>query len=284
MAEPVDPFMIRAHVPHFESCVADYRAASEATRNTLPSRLDLAYGEQADERIDLFFPAGHSPASRAPIHIFVHGGYWRANTRHDYAFVADAVTRRGAIAAIVDYSLMPRARMATLVGQVRRAAAWISVHAADFGGDPRAISASGHSAGGHLASYLVARGPFEEELPSLPIRSLLLVSGLYDLAPIALSFLQAEIGLTEEEIAAWTPCDGAVREDSRIRIVVGARETRPFLDQARRFSAHLADAGLAAPVHLLAGEDHMTIVRSLGLAGTACELHLGETIAASLKG
>ncbi|MDQ0391769.1 alpha/beta hydrolase [Labrys monachus] len=283
MAETADPFMIRAHVPHFERCVADYRAASEATRGRLAGRLGLAYGGQADERLDLFFPPGHGPQGRpAPIHIFVHGGYWRANTRHDYAFVADAVTARGAIAAIVDYSLMPGARMATLVAQVRSAAAWIAAHAAEFGGDPAAISASGHSAGGHLASYLVGRGPFETDVPAPAVRSVLLVSGLYDLAPIARSFLQAEIGLTEEEIAAWSPCDGTVCEGSDIRILVGAAETPPFFDQAQRFSAHLAEAGHQAPVHRLEGEDHMTIVRSLGRPGTACEAHLGATIAASL--
>jgi arylformamidase len=111
--------------------------------------------------------------------MFVHGGYWRAQSKDRYAFVADTVTEAGAIAALIDYTLMPKARMAGLVDQTRWAALWLKTKASSFGGDPAAFSVSGHSAGGHLASYLFARG--QHEAQAAPIaRSALLVSGLYD--------------------------------------------------------------------------------------------------------
>ncbi len=236
-AEP-DPFLIRAHVADFDAHVGDYRAASEASREILPHRLDVAYGDRPDEKLDLFFPRNRRAGGRLPVHIFVHGGYWRAFSRKDYAFVADIITARGAIAAIIDYSLMQGARMATLVAQVRRAARWVVDKAATFGGDPDAVSASGHSAGGHLASYLVGRGPHEDAFPDIPIRSATLVSGIYDLRPIARSFLQAEIRLTSDETAAWSPRDAFVRQDCRVRLVVGASETLPFLEQSNAGQSH----------------------------------------------
>jgi arylformamidase len=278
---PVDLFRIRAIVPHFEASVADYKASSAVTRKRLAAQLDVAYGAGVDEKLDLFFPDGSAEAKGRPIHLFVHGGYWRANSKDDYSYIAEAIVAAGAIAAIVDYSLMPHARMDRLVDQVRRAARWLGGHAEEFGGDPCAISASGHSAGGHLATYLCCRGPHEAEFPDISVRSILSVSGLYDLAPIATSFLQLEIGLTPQEIAHWSPCDAIARPDAAIRLVVGGRETTPFFEQAGRFAGRLASLGLQPRLASLDEEDHMTIVRSLGRVDSVCAKHLAAAIAAS---
>jgi arylformamidase len=281
LSDSLDPFKIRAHVPHFEASVADYRASSAATRARLPALLDVAYGEGADENLDLFYPQSAAATQPLPIHLFVHGGYWRAFSKSDYSFVADSVVAQGAIAAILEYSLMPGARMARLVDQVRRAASWLEQSAHEFGGDPQAISASGHSAGAHLASYVVCRAPHEVEFPDSPIRSVLLVSGIYDLAPIARSFLQPEIGLTADEIAQWSPRDAIPRPDALVSLVVGGLETAPFFEQADRFAKRLSIFGSAPRSSVIAGADHMTIVRQLGRPSSECATHLTETIAAS---
>ena len=275
----IDLFEIPRHVPRFAEHAAGYDAASDATRLRLRNRLNVPYGEGPDEKLDLFFPEGAGEAPR-PVHMFVHGGYWRAQSKDRYAFVADVVTAAGAIAAVIDYSLMPKARMATLVAQTRRAAAWLTGNAASFGGDPRALSASGHSAGGHLASWLVARGPGEAPAPPL-VRSALLVSGLYDLAPLARSFLQSEIHLTEEEVAAWSPVLGRPAANVAVTLVAGGAETAPFHEQMKAYAEVLARAGARVGTATPEGEDHMTIVRSLGREGTQCAALLRATIEAS---
>jgi arylformamidase len=96
----VDPFHIPSHVPTFEALVADYEAASEAARAKLPSRLNVAYGEGRDDKLDLFFPKAARGRPR-PIHMFIHGGYWRAQSKDRYAFIVEEVTAAGAIAAII---------------------------------------------------------------------------------------------------------------------------------------------------------------------------------------
>ncbi|MGO4723015.1 MULTISPECIES: alpha/beta hydrolase [unclassified Inquilinus] len=282
MSEPLDPFMIRAHVPEFETHLAAYRRASEQARRTLRGVPDLAYGDHPDEKLDLYLPAEGEGSH--PVHVFVHGGYWRAFSKADYAFVADAVTAQGAIAAIIDYSLMPKARMAVLVDQVRRAVAWVAANAGRWGGDPKAISASGASAGAHLASFLACHGAREDAAPAMPVRSLLLVSGIYDLGPITRSFLQPEIALTAAEVAAWSPLAATPMPGRAVDIVVGADETPPFLGQGRAFAAHLAAAGVDASFTTLPGENHMSIATALGTPGTALADRLGRTIAASRRG
>lgn len=150
-----DPFRTRDHVPDFDRHVADYAARSAATRARLPMRADIAYGPAPAERLDLFLP----PPDRATgaVHMFIHGGYWRMFAKEDFSFVAETVTQAGAIAAIVDYALMPAVRMETIVAQVRRACDWIVQNIGALGGDPAQLTISGHSAGAHLAALLPTR-------------------------------------------------------------------------------------------------------------------------------
>lgn len=268
----IDPFRTRDHVRDFDAIAADYRVASGAVRGRMRAQLNLAYGPHADERLDLFFPE-HSD-SAAPIHLFIHGGYWRANCKEDYAFIAETVTATGAIAAIVEYTLMPKVRMTRLIDQVRRAALWLASNANQFGGDATQFSASGHSAGAHLAFYLIGKGPHEVEFPPSTVSRVLLVSGIYDLAPISVSFLQPEIELTSEEIAQWSPVGAEIRTDITLDAMVGSLETTPFHAQA----AALAER-FALPLTTVSGLDHMTIVRELGRPDTPAAALLKTMIA-----
>jgi arylformamidase len=268
----MDPFRIRDFVTDFAAREADYREASDATRRALPSRLDVSYGSRARERLDLFFPT--ELEGPTPVHLFIHGGYWRAGAKEDHAFVADAITASGAIGAIVEYDLVPSVGLADQVRQVRRAVEWIARHAPEFGGDPARLSASGHSAGAMLCWFLSAAGSTEEAPPAIRPQRILLVSGIYDLAPIATSFLQPELHLTERDIAEWSPLNGRLAQSTAVTLAVGEEETRPFHSQARALAAKFSEAN----VQVLGGLNHMSVVRELGRPGTAAAQLLQETI------
>ena len=123
-----------------------------------------------------------------------------------------------------------------MMPEMRQAALWVGAHIGEHGGDPARITASGHSAGAHLASYLASLAPHEHGFPAVPIRSLLLVSGLYDLRPIATSFLQAELSLTPEEVGEWSPCDATPAPGTHVTVAVGKDETEPFHVQAQDYA------------------------------------------------
>jgi arylformamidase len=219
---------------------------------------DIAYGQGPSERLDLFFPEGAS--SNPPVHMFVHGGYWRMFSKRDFSCIADTITDAGAIAAIIDYALMPTVRMAALVEQVRLAARWIGGNMGDYGGDAARLTVSGHSAGAHLCTFL-----FEEGQAPLGMRSALLLGGLYDLKPLQSSFLKDEIALTDEEVGQFTPLGQRHQPGVAVSMLVGERETAPFHAQAASFADHLARQGLTVSSVTLAGADHMSSVRDLGL-------------------
>lgn len=274
VATPPDPFRTRDHVPDFDRHVADYAARSAATRARLPMRTGIAYGPTPAERLDLFFPPPR--AATGAVHIFIHGGYWRMFAKEDFSFVAETVTQAGAIAVIVDYALMPAVRMETLIAQLRRACGWVRGHIGEFGGDPAHLTLSGHSAGAHLGALVLAD-------PALAgaINGALLLSGLYDLAPLQGSFLKELIALTDEEVAHYSPLRHAYGPSGRVSLLVGARETAPFHAQSAAFARHLAQAGVDVETATVAQADHMSLVADLGTGGTQAALRLARLLAAA---
>jgi len=268
-----DPFRIRDHVANFDAIVDDIRARSASARRSLAMEANVAYGDGPDETLDLFLPDRPSP--RAGIHMFIHGGYWRMFSKEDYSCIAQTVTRAGAVAAVVDYSLMPSVRMEVLVDQVRRAKAFLLAQAPRFSAAPERFSVSGHSAGAHLATFL-----FDRSRPPSGVTSAFLLGGLYDLKPLQASFLRDEIAITDEEVERFTPMRREHDPGTRVEIFAGALETPPFHEQAEAFGQVLVRQGLRVETGLIAGGDHMSTVRDLAVAGTpaaaALERFLGS--------
>ncbi|TPN86678.1 alpha/beta hydrolase [Mesorhizobium sp. CU2] len=264
-----DPFRTRDHVPEFDDIVAEIRRRSAETRERIAMIADVSYGLDHTETLDLFFPQGKR--NRLPVHVFIHGGYWRMFSRKDYSYVAETVTKAGAIAVILGYALMPAVRMAAIVDQIRRARLWVDQHIASHGGDPGMLTVSGHSAGAHLATML-----FDDRSRPSGIKGALLLGGIYDLRPLQTSFLAPEIAITDEEVERFSPINHSFDPTVHVELAVGAEETPPFHDQAASFADRLEQQGLVVSRTNLAATNHMSSVRDLGLVGTEAEALLSS--------
>src|SRR5258705_13489217 len=88
-----------------------YAIASAETRATLECRLDLAYGAHPGERLDVF-PARSAPA---PVHVFVHGGYWQRLDKTHSTFVARALPPAAPAVLAVDDAPVPARALERLV-------------------------------------------------------------------------------------------------------------------------------------------------------------------------
>ncbi|RRH69271.1 alpha/beta hydrolase [Falsigemmobacter faecalis] len=263
----VDLYRNRDFIADFDEISAETAARSRALAARVEMRRDLSYGPSGRMRFDLLMPA--TPRKGAPLHLFLHGGYWRSGRKEDHHLVAAPVLAAGGLAAIVTYDLMPGTRLGTIVSQVRRAAAHILREAPAWGADPARISAGGHSAGAHLAACLAARGPEDPAATVLPaLTGLFLMSGIYDLSAIPESFLKSETQMSPQEARAWSPLNAVQLAGPRRYLTHGALETAPFHDQARDFAALLRHAGarvIYAPEPEL---NHMSIVLALSEPGS----------------
>jgi len=114
---------------------------------------NLIYAELGGEALglDIYRPEGDGPF---PVLMLVHGGGWCQGDRQAYAehgrYFADA----GYLAAAISYRLAPVHPFPAACEDVTAAAAWLTAHAAEYGGDPARFGAYGGSAGAHLVTWL----------------------------------------------------------------------------------------------------------------------------------
>ncbi|MBM4479761.1 alpha/beta hydrolase fold domain-containing protein [Rhodococcus hoagii] len=109
--------------------------------------------------------------------VAIHGGYWRALSRHHTAFMAGMLADAGIATVAVDYGLAPHTPLEEIVRQVRAAVAWVYHHGAEHGLDRNRIVVGGSSAGGHLtATTMVSGWQAEFGLPDDVVRAAMPIS------------------------------------------------------------------------------------------------------------
>ncbi len=275
-----DLYRNRDFIPDFDAIMAETEARSRAFADTARVERNLSYGETPRQSFDLVFPP--DPAPGAPLHMFIHGGYWRAGSKEAHTLVAAPVIAAGGIAALVSYDLMPETRLAEIVAQVRSAARHVVGMAPEIGADPERFTVSGHSAGAHLASLLASEASGDAGPVDLPgLRGLLLVSGIYDLSGIPGSFLKDEAKMNDTEAKAWSPLLAEHRPEPLRIITRGDEETAPFQEQAVALNALLDRDGQVTELRRERGRNHLTIIFDLADPGSLLGRRLCELVHSS---
>ena len=234
--------------------LARYRALSADAHRTLTVRRDLRYGPALRASLD-FFPA--PPAASTPgLLVYLHGGYWQELAKEDSAFLAPGWHAAGVAHAAVGYTLAPQAGLPAIVAESRSALAWLQAHAAALGFDAGNIVVAGSSAGGYLAAACADGFP-------TPLRGIVPVSGIFDVAPLVGTSINAPLGLD----AATAASLDLLQPGRRFRPAVvawGEIETAEFKRQSRAFASRLADVGTPHTAMEIAGRNHFDVVLDLG--------------------
>ncbi len=238
----------RATVPDIQPILKKYAEDSATARRTLDCALDVPFGKHPDELLDIFPAAGAaSGKAGAPVFVFIHGGYWRAQRKEDAPVMAEAFNAAGAAVATLEYTLVPEATLGEVVREVRSAVAWLYWNAAAYGVDPERIYVGGSSAGGHLAAMLAAPDwPARYNLPDDVIKGTLALSGLFDLRPLCDVLPNTWLQLTPEQAAHQSPIFHLPKRAGPMLLAVGGLETQGFKNQTAAFEAAWNAAGLAS--------------------------------------
>lgn len=131
-------------------------AKSEAALPSLNAHLDLPYGDDYWQRLDVFCPpdAGHHDL---PVLLFFHGGGWTHGYKEWCSFMATPLVSLPCIFVSASYRLLPEANFPAPFDDAYQALLWVDRHIERFGGSRQRIHLGGHSAGGQLASMLAVR-------------------------------------------------------------------------------------------------------------------------------
>ena len=230
--------------------VAARVARSDAFRRAHAGRIDLRYGNGPRQRLDVF-PCG---TAGAPTLVFIHGGYWQQNDKEPFAFIGEGLLPAGFNLAVVEYTLAPAARLDAIVAEIRASVAWVIDHAKELGGAPNRVFVSGHSAGGHLTAMAMA---------DTRVAGGLAISGIFDLEPIRLNYLNEKLGLDAAEAQRNSPMLHLPTRAAPLVVTVGLGELPELIRQSEEFATARQHRGLPGQYLPLADHDHFSILDEL---------------------
>ena len=250
----------RARVPeHAEIFLRWAREAEDYRIERLKAgraELGLGYGETPRETLDLFAP---DAGDDAPVAMFVHGGWWRSLEPSSFSQMARGLNARGVAVAVAGYDLCPNITIAGIVDQIRRACGFL------WQRYQRRLLVYGHSAGGHLASAMVATDwpSLYPKAPADLVPAGYAVSGLFDLSPLVGISVNQDLRLDAAEArrlstAFWKPLAGRVFD-----AVVGGLESGEFKRQSKLLADSWRQEGVQTRYEEIPGTNHFTVIDAL---------------------
>lgn len=221
---------------------------------------DLPYGPGPRERFDVFRPADRFEDA-LPCVVFLHGGFWQEGDKSVSGFAAKTFAALGWAYVSVGYTLTPEVTLTELTAQAHAAVDGIVAQADALGIDPARIILVGHSAGAHLAASVIA------DVLSLgkhrQVAGAVLISGVYELAPIAASYVNDLTRMTDQEVRSLSPARFAPVEGIPLHLLIGSDEPDAFQVQTRTLKLLWSTSADDMTVDVAKGRDHFDVLEEL---------------------
>ncbi|MFL9877785.1 alpha/beta hydrolase [Herbaspirillum rhizosphaerae] len=256
-------YNVRSGIPRFQDIFDRWNQQADVYRQQLtrlpPLRSNLHYGTHRLQTLD-YFPVADAAA---PLLVFVHGGYWRSLDKNDFSHLAEPYRQAGIAVTMINYRLAPEVDIPEIVADVRAAFAWLYRQASSFGFDAERIYVFGHSAGGHLAAELASTDWHSAGLPTDAIKGLCGVSGLYDLEPIRLCYLNETLQLDGPQVQQYSPLHHLPATKMPVILTAGGAESAEFHRQKNAYALALHGAGFPVQQVKLADGHHLDVIDKL---------------------
>lgn len=223
-----------------------------AVRARLPHHLDLPYGRDPKQKLDLYLPA--SSGTGRPVFIFIHGGGFREGDRAHYGYVAGPLAARGVLTVVASYRLLPH-RYPDQLNDTYDLVAWVFHKIVTYGGDPRRIYVGGHSAGAILSALVAVTTDWRQRmsLPADIVRGCAPISGPYDLRTAG-GFVNDFLPDPKTRPQA-SPVLNIVTVPPRTVVAVGSLE-EPFIKTSEELVEKIREKGGQAELVVLKGMGH----------------------------
>ena len=241
-------------IESYDKARTDINAAGLASSNRIS---DIAYGDAPLMDMDIYKPSGG--AGPYPVHIYIHGGYWRARKKENFGFIGASLANRGLLTVVINYPLCPVVTLDTVVASVRDAFAWVVSNIAEHGGDPSRITVSGHSAGAHLGAAIIAEDWPARGLEGQLLQGAVLISGVYDPTPTQHLKVNEEIGITAELAERHNYSSHKPKLRCPVHVIVGGAEPEGWIGLSADYARHVRDAGMDVAYKVSPGDNHFSL-------------------------
>ena len=221
------------------------------------AQLDIAYGPNPRQRLDLFLPE----ATAKGVLVFVHGGYWKAFDKSTWSHLAQGAVTQGWAVAMPSYTLAPEARITEITAEIATAITQV----ASLVDGP--IHLAGHSAGGHLVTRMLCdNGPLithEGKAVQQRIQKVVSISGVHDLRPLLNTSMNEVLQLDAAEALAESPALQAVNHNAALICLVGGDERPEFIRQSALLANIWSGIGVDTRLMVNDGKHHFDIIEAL---------------------
>ncbi len=227
---------------------------------------DLAYGEAARQRLDLYLPLEGTPRG---VVVYVHGGGFVGGGRrvdeHLYANVGHYFAARGWAAVIPSYRLAPADPWPAAAHDVRDAVRWVRSHPALGAAGDRPFVIGQSAGASHVASWLLDAQTRAEPLGS--VGGVVLMSGFYVADATMSANAMAYFGDDPAQWQARSPLCHACALDVPLCLTVAELEPGTISSHTYRLASALSLAqDRTCELRWLAGHNHASTVISIGTA------------------
>lgn len=253
----------RSTVPEHPEIFGDWERRSRLAQDQLGGARNLYYGSHPRQALDLYVPVGLD--TPAPLHLFLHGGYWQAMSKEFSGFVAEGLVQAGVAVAVVNYRLCPEVSIEEVVQDVRDALVWLHLNGAAHGVNTSRVQISGHSAGGHLAAMLWTTD-WIRQTPELPVDFLhsgIGISGIYELQPLVATRVNGALALDAPRALALSPALLEPGCRAPLLLAVGEAESEEYHRQSDYLCEKWRTAGVSVEVERLKDHHHFSILDEL---------------------
>ena len=240
-------------------------AMTDETRRLVRHHLDLSYGKNPKQRLDVYEATPRRDG--APVFIFLHGGGFREGDRRQYGYVAGPLAPNGVVTVVASYRLLPDHYPAQ-AHDTEAIVAWVHANIRRFGGAPGRIYIGGHSAGAIMSTLAALKRDWAapRRLPADVIKGVVAVSGPYDLRQ-ATGFV-ADYLPDPATRAGASPLLHVAAGAPPMIVAFGTLES-PYVKSSPEFVDALVRVGADARLIPLAGMQHDATALSLGQADGA---------------
>jgi acetyl esterase len=259
---------------------ASYRAALAAggaasafgPGDAIAAEQDLTLPGEAGPLAARLFRPNNASGEALPLTVFFHGGGFVACGIDTHANICRTLAARARTLVLsVDYRLAPEARFPAAAHDALSAVRWAAINAAQLGARSGALAVAGDSAGGNLAAVCAQqlRGDVaiahqlllypvldcSHEHPSYELfgEGHLLDRGL--MRWFKDQYFGADEGSTDRAAPLASPL-GTERLEQVASATIVSAECDPLRDEAERYAARLAQAGVATTLVRWPGQIH----------------------------
>ena len=156
--------------------------------------------------------------------------------------------------AFLGYTLAPEVTLSAIVEEIAEAVRWLRREGPRHGVARDRLVVSGWSAGGHLTATTLAMDEVDAGLA---------ISGIYDVEPCRLNYLNEKLNLTAEEAARTSPLLHLPKKSAPVVLAYGTAELPELQRQSVAYHEARRASDLPSEVLPLAGLNHFSIMDQL---------------------